>query len=1089
MAKYKQTFYGSSYYGRLNAFSGDYQTLEVDTEEELRNNFTVRIQAKLPSVLCNALSTEIEKTGAWQVNSADKSISSSALGDSLFFATTGNKLTLFFDKKSTSPSVVDVNIRHIAYDGTETTTTHTFSANSSTIQKNASFVINNMTYGDKVVTLSVPSQQSLTFRGFETRCTNVGVETRTRVNGTSAWTVYERATVAITENDGYVLLSAESPPCIGHTRVQARLWLATGDSDVTPEVEIIEFIAGDSRNRTEDGVWEAVLDMQKIAQAKSKTFSEVSEVNFEDITPATTTMNIRTASSVDRISYSPLTVPYKNNRKRIRLKKGKTQGWITSPVLSPNSSAVTGIPKELVDIVTWDVFRDESYLPPDNAGSSIEYSFLTSRNETNVPASRIYNPKTTANRNIQHFPKQDLFLKTNLRRMNGKATPVVDLLEVDGKMYYEQDFVRNTEDITAVDEDNKGKKIYVEIKNLAFTYPRPYTNSDVTYQLIDKVNRPTELMLYFDSEKSTMERTHFSTNKRQGGGINDKIWAEVIRKVDNKGNGVHMHYQYSGGTVYYQEPNEIVMSNTFTPALFKGKKYRYYVSNGWTTEHYIVRKKDTIETVAKMYEMTVAEIVAINPNLQYGKDGYLLKDQKIEIPNKSFNEKVLINWKSNGKFITEKSSHNAYEDVVVDKANDTLLATITVEPPDDLLPWRSEEKIYDGFLNLNDIRSEYNRKQLVPTNPRDEEINWTVMTGETYKSIAAKYGIHEHDLRKANNAGTEELVLGQNIVIPTQISLPFINPEAVLAKNPFVIEIISGSVKKKDNTLLETELVKVKKVDITYKEIRVEREEVIRGAITNGKDLLRSAHVTKINSVKSENGIVVYNQWNETQKNGDFKVLGNYIDWSPLSNKEPAKNEKYIVSYSCLVPSAMAIQIDSEYEEVANKDILWRSPEVKEYTLICEPGKDAEMVLPNITEWAEVTNAIKDTDFVVEDDDIWVKTWIEKKPGKNILKASLGDYIPSENWYPLINTGFYYLAHESFYLYSEPVEVEPTEREFIYAENISYLKGKDKYAAFLEQGSKNLISNTIFESEEQIVFEIDFESKTSGHKKSVDIGV
>jgi hypothetical protein len=220
---------------------------------------------------------------------------------------------------------------------------------------------------------------------------------------------------------------------------------------------------------------------------------------------------------------------------------------------------------------------------------------------------------------------------------------------------------------------------------------------------------------------------------------------------------------------------------------------------------------------------------------------------------------------------------------------------------------------------------------------------------------------------------------------------------------------------------------------------------------------------------------------------GDYIMDGNYVDWSLSEgfSSEPAENEKYYVDYTIEVPDKVTIIMDTNYIEEGGTDQVWRSPEVKEFSGMSyysekdEKAIDFKEVLPPVSDWIGTDRSdLEDIEYMIEDDDLWIKTWIDhdQEAGKYYAVGSLQDRIPKENWFPTIRVGHYYLSQDEYYLFNEPVVMTPTELDMPIAKNINYVPGKYSKAAKLQEGSVNLVKNSGFDSltETQTLYKLTF---------------
>lgn len=1086
MAQYGHNWYGTSYYGRTNAFCGYYQTKEIFTDEALEGPVDVQLKVKLPSATYNPFSPEIIKSAShWQEDVALNKIYSTNSSASLTFTVTADHLTIFYEKRTIAAKVkIKVETKDVS--GTVTTTNRTLNTQSSSVDANASYEISGLTYGSQKVTITFesdsPANAAFNFKGVVARTANLTLESRARTTFNPAQPMadsdYAKVELATTHVSGdEYLLTGQTLDYTSMKYVQFKVYLASSDNETSPEVEHILLTSGDVTTRTKDGWFTAVLDMAQIASEAGASFKAVERVSWNETVPATGKITIRSQSSErDTIAdweNEKVTVPYKQGTKRVRLKEGFNQGWIDVPVIQPLKNT------KHTRVTQWLSWDDQSFLPPDGVDTKVIYRFLnTQRDNVTKPYSLITNPMNITDRTLithDNLQKVESFsIRIHLTRGRGKQTPVVDWIKINSSIEYKQDVSVEDTSISAVDFNNQGKGA---VKNLgtqlfADNFQIPVYGEAPIYELIDDTGRPQDVSIFLESEMNTPIRTNKTTS------LMTSVWAETKTKETKTQNGLVKFYQYGGGQVSYPFKEEIQMSPTFTgiEPMNTSKIYKYYLLSGWPQQNHFVGNNEKLEEIAELNETTVVELEALNPRISYNQDGTLLMGQSILLPNTSSNGNVNLYWKSTNTSITAKSSQNAVNKRLQNLESDSVTAEIRNGSIYGYVDWVSEEKIYDGVINPNDMRSEYKRTHLYPENGSSSEINYTVLQDDTFAKLATLFGVYEADIRHLNDRPNGEPVVGETMLIPSRITLPEILPEAVVTDNPYHIEIVYNSVKKKNGKVLPSSSIIIKPLDITYKTV-IREEDVVRGQIENGKDLLGSPRVKSILSVRSQNGMIAYNPWDEALQVGNYKLEGNFVSWSP-EGVEPNAGDTYTVRYTCEIPNEVTVFLDTTYVEEGGVDYMWRSPEVKEFKGICYPGEDFVKELPPLSEWMGVSTTIaQDLEYTVEDNDIWVKTWTEKKNGKDYIIGSLQDRIPKENWHPTAKTGYYYIGKDEFYLFSEPVTIEPTDKQIPVAENVDFLKGKYDNAIYLEGYSENLLKNTELtnlDSNKKTIFKMTF---------------
>jgi cell wall-associated NlpC family hydrolase len=151
------------------------------------------------------------------------------------------------------------------------------------------------------------------------------------------------------------------------------------------------------------------------------------------------------------------------------------------------------------------------------------------------------------------------------------------------------------------------------------------------------------------------------------------------------------------------------------------------ITNNFSEKSHEVLSKETLYGIAKQYNITIADLYKINPNLE--KEG-LKKGQIIKIPQTVFQDLVIT--KEPEKAIEGKNP-------IVSKENIPREETVVAPKVD--------------------------KKIDIPT----QGIEYEVLPKESYYSIAKKYQISVVDLQKANsNLGTKSLKVGQKIIVPVK---------------------------------------------------------------------------------------------------------------------------------------------------------------------------------------------------------------------------------------------------------------------------------------------------------------------------------
>lgn len=1026
MAQYQHNFYGSSYYGNTNAFSGTYETEEILTQQPLNSTVDLSITAVLPSVSYSYTATQdiVRTSGTW--TDTGTSISSNTASAKLTFTATCDRVTIWY-KGRIDGTTVTVKITTTLPGGSPTISTTTFSSVNATTQ-DQTYIVDGLGYGSQLIEISLdPANAAETyfyFQGIDVRVAHFTAETKARLD-TGAWTTYVPLTLTFTpivdRTDAYTV-TGTSTSYSGNNKVQVRLWLASSDNTVTPQIEKIETSSGNTLNRAILALWTAQINMISIATALSLTFSQILNISFTQTTPANTKITLSTRSSPDATLWSASSAPYSATTARLRLKDTKTSGYIITPLINPAST------NAYLRINKWETWSDVSYLPPDESGVGITYIFL---DENNTILFQVDQPKYIANRRFYNtaIANKPYRLKIQLTRRFDKASPVIDSISLISSLIYEEKNIVDNFPFSAVDNSNTGEQVILDMSTLTFHVPTEATSP--LYYLEDNTQRPLDILLYLDSVKNldaSLTKPNWTSL------TNDKVWAKV--KVNTNLNpqvktGILKHFQYGGGSAVYQAIDQTEMAASFTPVLESDKQYRYYLIPGW-------------------YDAVADNIVTGSANIN-----------------------VVVYWKTeqataeaSRTHITQKSSHNEIIDSSTDTSSDIIMASVSIDASVGTVPWASEEKIYFGSCNVNDLHNDYVRKHTIPTSGDSIDTSYVVQAGDTYVSIATNFGVDSTDIMILNNASiSSNPIVGSTILVPSRIVLPKIDPAATITSNPYVVDVIYNSVQQGGRIVSESRISR-KVLSVIENEVTIQKEAVTRGSLSNGKDFLKNAKVTQVLGIWNiPNDPVVAPNY---VLNLDYLLSNNQIDWSPTAGGaiEPTAGNTYYVSYKCMKPTGVQVTMGSDYQEQGGIDSVWRSPEVKEFSGTCAPDVPFKVELPNVNTWQGATNPnVQNLTYMIEDNDLWVKTWVNYDPVavRYYANGSLQDRIPKDNWFPLIRSGYYYSGEDEYYLYSEPTTYVPATNDIPRAQSISYVPARYNNGVKLQSASTNLVHNSGFD--------------------------
>lgn len=1095
MGQYKKHLYGSTLYGEMDVFYGQYITEAFDAEEKFTGAITHNITALLPTTTYRLDTYETTLTGNWTVNASHQATTKSST-DVFTFKASGSVFEVLYKTQQSGPQTIHVELQK--KDGTVLyqQDINSYSLATPSIK---SYKFPMIPYQMCLVVGRVTTGASYgaTLDSIKVVTAKVDVEVRCSPDSTT-WSQWEKVSssyIKESEADLWTLSGISSVVYSGIQFIQGRLTLVTSEEHSAPVVQRVELSSGDSNLRADDGEWLGIVNMAMVATAKGKElkktveFQKALRIRWSETVPENTTLTIRSSSSYEGTLFGAISAPYKKDTKRLRLRDGITSHSVRIGPINPIAPRLNGggkNTKEFWTVKGWTHWEDQSYMPKDETDVTLRY--VLSKTSTNVeneaniiqdigqPAALPEDGQSNA-LSITPYP---FYLTVMMGRGEGKSTPVVDLLNLYCVIDYVEPVTVSNKVISAVDNEATGRLKLQSISDTVYLPPSlqgenvfntgSISNAPLHYALEDKTARPTDVQLYLLSEENALNKTW------QAISASDEIYAQVLMKTPSGKTGVVTHYQYNGGQVQYLKPRTEEMPSDFTPAIRDmTKKYKYYVLNGWPQETHVTQRGQTLADVAAINKTTVAEIEAAMAEqklmIQYASDGTLVAGKTLYLPNHTLNSSVKTSF-LNGTDYTIKSAHNARVDKLDDLTSEKIKIEILTSPSHNFTVWVSEEKIYNGVINYNDIRSNYPRRQFKRTNSSSFERRYVVLNNDTWKNIAAKHDVNLDDLMIANEG--VELEIGKQIIIPPNILLPYIEQGVEFdTDNPFEMTIVDNSVHKKDGTPLDKSYIPIDwsaknpPLSVEYKESTPVTVVVTRGQIANDKDALGHHGVIRIISARRVGGVVDYIPWNTASQTGDYKLDGDYIDWSPAkdTSREPAKDEKYTVTYVYKDVNYVDIKLDTTYVEETGVDIVWRSPETKVLEGMCSPGQDTLIALPTMDTFSGYgQKTVKDYDYIVEDNDLWVETSVVDYNGQPHILGTLKNRNPKENWFPLITPGFYYLKEDEFYLYSETLETPLKQKDIPIAKNVSYVPTEKDMGIQLEPKRSNLVTNSTFEN-------------------------
>lgn len=1086
MGQYQKHLYGSTLYGKLNVFYGQYITEAFDAQEKFTGKINHTITSVLPFATYKPDTYETTLGGSWTVNASKQAIADE-VGDVFRFKASGSSFEVFYRTQQGGPQTLHLELQK--EDGTivHQADVNTYSLSAISTKSYKFPMVSYNMYDSYVIVGTIPTgaTHKFTLDSFKVLTANVDVEVRGSVDNTT-WTAWEKVPSTLTQVGTTTTWSVSGASAITYSNIryaQARLTLVTSDELTPPNVQRVVLQSGNSNLRTQNGLWTGTFDMKKVAAAKSVTFKKTLFIKWKSVVPENTTMTMRSSSSYtgEANTFGAITAPYKQNTSRLRLKQGATAHSVLIGPINPVKTADANDPKKYWSIKGWTEWTDNSFLPKDGSGVNVSYIF--SKTGVNVESDEnvlqtVKQPmlaKEDGTGNKFTFNPQPFYLTVKMDIPDGKGTPVVDLIDLYCEINYKEAIPVNTKTASFIDNQMTGRSKLQTINQTVFHPPLTtgegvynvgtINGSSLLYGLEDKTSRPNDVQIFYLTKETDTVNPRVTTSNQE------QVYVKVFSRAPGGNKGVPLHYQYNGGSVRYLKPISEEMSSQFTPSLTKDVKYKYYILNGWTDNKHTVMKGETLEDIAGIHTTTVAainaEMTRKKYKIQYDAKGALLANQTIYIPTTPPNTAVTMLF-SGGTAYTNKSSHNSRIDKLVDLSSDIILVSVPTSPSNRYTDWVSEEKIYNGVINHEDIRGAYIRTQINNSSVASFERNYKVLSNDTWATIAKKFNVDLKDLMVRN----EDVVIGTGkiVIIPPNILLPRIAQGVEFdTSNPFEVTIVDNSVYKTDGAPLDKSVIPInwsgKNLPMVakYKNSTPVTVDIKRGDL-NGRDPLQHYNVLSISAVKKKNGMK-FVPYNETAGTGDYKLVDDYIDWSPAQDlsSEPAKDEVYSVTYIYQEVDSITVQLDTTYIEETGVDLVWRSTDTKVLSGICSPGHDSLVALPEMNTFAGYgEKGLKDYSYIIEDNDLWVETSVSSYNGKPHVLGTLKNRNPKENWFPLITPGFYYLKEDEFYMYSETLETPLEVKEIPIAKNISYEATEKDMGIKLQPKRDNLITNSTF---------------------------
>ena len=1088
MSQFKRALFATSYFGKSYAFSGKYASRVVDAGEPFSGYIDLKIKAILPEINYYPTTDSWSYVRADWVKQSDDSIRTTKSNAEATFFACGDKFDLLF-MSGTEYGSATITIRN-----DETGTEEVFTIDTATT---ASWSYGG-SYANYFITVKSNSALPIRIRKMTTRIASIKANARTADVSHTEQNPYSLPNEypivfpngLTPDNEGFIIARTENE-VINQRFVSLELILATSDSDpaTSPVVDAIEVSSGDLTEYAEDGYWYAAINLHNVAQQAGKTFRRAKRVDItvpEPTDPGLLSdpnwwdsyLAIRSTSKV--VSSSSTAIPsdadtrnpsywkaesatYRNYSgspiNRMSLGQASNGSFVQTQTLGaavygPYSAQAAGY--AYTKITKWlEAYNVYSSFPTVYKQTSIVIQLFDNKDVSKYLPIWEYelrqgdNPTLIPFQLSQAYP--ELYLRLLFRSSPGQQTPVFDGLEFNYDMHFNRTLAYPTNSVSGLDgpiANPNGKKLLKQITPVSnFQLPSNATNHN--YSLDYRAVYPNEQLIFFGNSSGNA-----NYGNRRNGISTLYIHSHVSpkqpiasTKVASAGT-LYWHYLYDGGTVLFPLTATREVGTDFTPSLRKSRKYRFKLLSGWKDETFTLPRNMTWLEISDILSISVQDLKNKNKSVvEYS--GFIPEGTSLLLPNYTKNENVQLVFSSTKNHLTEKSIWNGQT------SNEKVEAVVSGDMFE-AVDWTSEERFFTGILNPNNEPKSYIRTQNLRagSNPSPREITHSSITPITYTQIAKQNLIELDDLLIAN-FGTatinEEIVVsqGEKYLLPAVPSLPEIPPEVWFdGNNPYKVEVVSQTVRRTaDNLLLKDTIVTPGSDDedaitFTVRPSLAKTESLTRGEYANGTDSLSFSNVLSVSRIVNNSSGVVYVPYSKVgnSENGDYILKGNSIDWSPShsGSKEPAAGDTYTVTFIHATIDTLRILYSSSYNERAAFDKLWRSKEVKLVNQVVGPGEDILLDLPIADSYSDKPFDLRNIGYVVEDDDLWVKSSVVEKDGQKKLLLTLNGKDPKRNWHPTIETGFYYLNDEEHYLYSEPITHEFKEESIPILENISY---------------------------------------------------
>ena len=1073
MAQFGKHLFGSSYFGKTNTFDGEYKTAVIDAGEPFTGSVHVALSASLPTLTYEASNPEWVFTNKQQWTISGTNANTNIAGASAKLLACGSSFEISclsgVGRGSLSLSLLNLetNISQTKTLNTATTSTSSFA----------------VPYGNYVLTITTTSALPIKLYGAKVAVTAIAADVRTAThripvdeNGeTYNWGAF--APVALTYNNYTQKYEGDSASVTDQSFVEARLHLATSDSQVTPSIDTIVLSSDDISKYASNGYWYAALNLNNIATDAGVVFAKTKRLEWKEAQTDSGTLELRSTSIpganlqtipsltevLSATYWQPETAVYLVDRSDPLLAYGKPYGRASLGeagngftasrthaylLAGPINASQAGFSN--TKATDWTSWENQISYPTNKNDTGIIYELYATKEAAlagMTPLVTITRPEDAKNKLIaidkENF-SETIYLRIDLRRGTGRQSPVVDYMDLKASLHYESPSAMGVykdtlcgldNSVLATTEADLGKRLLRTIQHALFDWPSlsqnlPENGLSLQRSLcrLKLVYNPRYVGVHIGLGETLQESVSYQATSTPEWQLRSKVTVAhpSASASDVPANGLYWHYNYDGGTVNYPVKTERDLATDFTPNLLPGKTYRFRLSNGWKQETFQLPFPLTWEELAEMVDAPVLELQAVNPNVKLYQ-GKLSMGFVVNLPNYSKNELISLYFKSNEGVLTESSLWNG-----TGIMNDSIVAYIPDSGTYKSVDWVSEEVIYNGILNQNNTNAAYVRIQLASYQARAES---TYVIGETELSaneIALLKNVSVADLVQLNG-GKTTFFPGESALIPGSFTLPVVDARVIYeGEHPYVAEVIPHSVyRTKDRVYLPEDILLFHSDDepgltVTMTTSPPMAVSLTRGGIANGMEVIPYNNVSAVTSIRNDATGIFYMPYQNSRgiESGDYILDGNSIDWSPsqASASEPAAGQSYTVTFTANLIDTIKIIYTSDYKERTAYDKLWRSETVVEISDTVSAGTDKQIALPQKSAFAGYNEStLTNVQYIVEDNDLWVQTAVKEIDGKPHLLASLNGEDPKRNWYPTVQTGFYYLNDQEYYLYSEPL--------------------------------------------------------------------